>query len=817
MSFQNNVNDKAQINNLIQLFENSLLYFFTCFILLISTVSLYGQDVQDLTEEEYQRFEQIRDSLIQEGFIQEIPQQLSIETDPKHPIIEYSTYQNKSLSVSTNNSRATDFNPDGTRFYVLGRLSMTIEEYYLSVPWEIETATFVRQLDISDEMGTETQSDPVPNGLYFRKDDGNKLWVFNRTEIWEYTLGTPWDISSAEPTGYQDLKHLIVRGHDIDFKPDGSMLFVDDRILETVFQFNLSNIWDVSSLTLDYVFDVSAQQEAVRGIQFNQTGDRLYLMDTGRQEILEYFVSSPYDLRSASFLGTFYVGGQSQEPRGLTFTPDYSMFYVTEAIENDIYHYHMTTVDPDESSVITDLTQLEADVNQSSNITVSVNNEHGIAIPGVEIHLSGDSDSKIESDQAITNNFGEAIFKVKSAQPQSVTYTATAIRIPGNVELSDKQTINFIPVAPVALSPTDLGTDSFTANWEVVSGSTNYILDVSEEIDFNSYVYQAESVGYVTDYQVSGLNPGKEYFYRIRAETDSLISKYSETIEVITFPEVPVVSSPNNVIATRFTAQWQSAPGAREYILDVSRDEEFEEFISGYENLNVGDQLSYEITELYPGSEYFYRVRSRALNRESEPSEPMNVSTVELSTNESQVTSSQLRAIADGNQEILVNVYLKDTDGNVVQGEKVRLIPDSDTSEIEAVQAITDEQGFAGFTVISQTPGQVNYTATIAETFEIGSVSLEFLPDDGLLTLGDNYPNPFSRETTIPVTVPERMQVRIQLTNILGSEVQTVFDDELETGYHEITADLSSLASGVYFYRLFTDQKIKSKKMILVK
>jgi|GEM_PF-1570776 len=817
MSFQNNVNDKAQINNLIQLFENSLLYFFTCFILLISTVSLYGQDVQDLTEEEYQRFEQIRDSLIQEGFIQEIPQQLSIETDPKHPIIEYSTYQNKSLSVSTNNSRATDFNPDGTRFYVLGRLSMTIEEYYLSVPWEIETATFVRQLDISDEMGTETQSDPVPNGLYFRKDDGNKLWVFNRTEIWEYTLGTPWDISSAEPTGYQDLKHLIVRGHDIDFKPDGSMLFVDDRIFESVFQFNLNNSWDVASASLDYVLDISDEQEAVRGIQFNQTGERMYLMDTERQEILEYDITDPYDLGSASFIGSYSVSSQSQQPRGLTFTPDFSMFFVTDTDLNEVFHYHLTTVDSDASNIFSDIKELEAYSDQSSLISVNVQNENSIAIPNVEIELNADKDSQIEKIRPFTDENGEALFRVQSMNPKSVTYSATAIRLSGNVEIDQKLIISFFPLAPVVLNATEVGTNEFTANWEMVTGATSYILDVSEDSEFETFVYQSEDVGFVTDYQVTGLQAGETYYYRVRAVTDSLISVNSESMNVFTYPEIPIVSIPGNVNATKFTAEWQPAEGARNYILDVAADEGFEDMIPGYENLNVSDQLSYNVTDLYPGSEYYYRVRSSSLNRESSPSKPMEVSTIKISTDNSNITSSQIRALANGEQEIIVEVMVVDDNGSPIQDEEIDLVSESGNSHIEGVQPVTDENGYVTFGITSTMPGIENYTATIAETFEIGDVQLEFLPVEGKLVLGNNYPNPFSRLTTIPVTVPEHMQVQIQLFNILGAQVRTIFDDELETGYHEISADLSGLAAGAYFYRLITYQDTQTKNMILVK
>ena len=814
MSLSYIVFEKAKNGDTAKQLLSNLLQFLSILILIFSSLDLYAQD---LTEEEIKRFEQIRDSLIQEGYYQKITQPVTVELETTQSLIEFSSYQNKSLSVTTDNSRATDFSQDGTRFYVLGRTSMNVAEYQLLNPWEIESAIFVRALDISAEMGSETQSDPVPNGIYFRKDDGNKMWVFNRSEIWEYTLDTSWDISTAEPTGYQDFSHLIVRGHDIDFKPDGSVLYVDDRIFASVFQFNLANAWDVTSKSLDYVLDISGEQEAVRGIQLNQTGERMYLMDTERQEVLEYSISTPYDLRSASFIGAYNVSGQLHEPRGLTFTPDFSMFYVTEAFQNEVFHYHMTTVDSNKSDIFADITELEAVSDQNSNISVSIQNEHGIAIPNVEIELTADKESQIENIHPFTDENGEAIFRVQSMHPNTVTYSATAIRLSGNVELNQKLEISFFPHAPVVLNPTEVGTNEFAANWEMVAGATSYILDVSEDSEFESFVYQSEDVGFVTDFQVTGLKPGESYYYRVRAVSDSLISVNSETVNVVTYPKVPVVSGPVNVNATKFTAKWQPAEGARNYILDVAADEDFEDIVQGYENLNVSDQLSYNITDLYPGSEYYYRVRSSSLNRESLPSEPMNVSTIKVSTDKSNITSSQIRALANGEQEIIVEVMVIDDDGNPIQDEEIDLFSESGNSQIERVQPVTDENGYAIFGITSTLPEKENYTATIAETFEIGYLQLEFLPVEGELVLGNNYPNPFSRLTTIPVTVPDRMQVKIQLFNSLGARVRTIFYDELETGYHEIPIDLSGLAAGAYFYRLITDQDTQTKNMILVK
>jgi len=296
---------------------------------------------QDISESEMEEFQKIREKLEREGYIRELQDPSLPEFANIEATIIDASYTNKSFAVSTTDSRSSDFNTDGTRFYILGRSSRNIIEYHLSTSWEIETAQYARELDISTEMGSAEQMFAVPHGLYIRKDDGLLMWVFNRTEIWEYTLSTPWNISSAQPTGYKDLNEFVSRSHDIDFKPDGTVLYVDDRINGSVYQFNLITPWDIETAQLDLVLDISAQQEAVRGIQLNPEGNRMYLMDTERKDILEYYLTTPFNIGTAAYIASYSVASQTSNPRGLTFKPDFTAFYVTATDNNTILQYQL--------------------------------------------------------------------------------------------------------------------------------------------------------------------------------------------------------------------------------------------------------------------------------------------------------------------------------------------------------------------------------------------------------------------------------------------------------------------------------------------
>ena len=85
------------------------------------------------------------------------------------------------------------------------------------------------------------------------------------------------------------------------------------------------------------------------------------------------------------------------------------------------------------------------------------------------------------------------------------------------------------------------------------------------------------------------------------------------------------------------------------------------------------------------------------------------------------------------------------------------------------------------------------------------------------VTLNQNYPNPFNPATSIEFALPVEDRVRVDVFDVLGRKVQTLVDQRYQAGYHEIDFDGNSLASGVYFYRLITSDKVLSKRMTLIK
>ena len=84
-------------------------------------------------------------------------------------------------------------------------------------------------------------------------------------------------------------------------------------------------------------------------------------------------------------------------------------------------------------------------------------------------------------------------------------------------------------------------------------------------------------------------------------------------------------------------------------------------------------------------------------------------------------------------------------------------------------------------------------------------------------TLSQNYPNPFNPTTTIEFTLSQANQVTLKIYNNLGMEIETLASDILPAGTHHYNWNATGLASGMYFYRIETEDYTEAKKMMLVR
>jgi len=83
--------------------------------------------------------------------------------------------------------------------------------------------------------------------------------------------------------------------------------------------------------------------------------------------------------------------------------------------------------------------------------------------------------------------------------------------------------------------------------------------------------------------------------------------------------------------------------------------------------------------------------------------------------------------------------------------------------------------------------------------------------------LYQNYPNPFNPVTNIKFEIPEAGNVSISIFDSIGEKLSEIFNQNLNSGMHEIKFNAGSLSSGIYFYKLKSGRFVEIKKMIIIK
>ena len=149
-----------------------------------------------------------------------------------------------------------------------------------------------------------------------------------------------------------------------------------------------------------------------------------------------------------------------------------------------------------------------------------------------------------------------------------------------------------------------------------------------------------------------------------------------------------------------------------------------------------------------------------------------------------------------------------------------------DTSNIDVTIKInveTDGEHTIGYFVSSndlKLDDPANYTVNLDNPISVGANAIE---DDGLsivakkFGLDQNYPNPFNPSTTIRYQLEKTGEVRLSVFDITGKEIAVLVNGSQNAGDHQVEFYGENLSSGVYLYRLVSEDQSYVRKMMLVK
>ena len=262
------------------------------------------------------------------------------------------SYDSKSFNVSsqTTNPYGLRISQDGTRVIILDKVDSNLVQYNLSTAYDITTA--VAQ---GTEFSLSTQTSQ-PMGIAV-SNSGAKVYVSTETEpdnIYQYDLSTSWDVSTASYSGNSfSPQTQAASSSGIYVKEDGTKLYVRDIITSVVYQYTMSTPYDVSTASYDSKsLSVSSQSSNGYGITFSTDGLRFFITDIN-DNIYQYNLSTAWDISTGTYSSTsFSVTSQESTVLGLDFSNSGQKMYIVGQGSDTIYQYStaLTTAELDLSS-----------------------------------------------------------------------------------------------------------------------------------------------------------------------------------------------------------------------------------------------------------------------------------------------------------------------------------------------------------------------------------------------------------------------------------------------------------------------------------
>ena len=266
--------------------------------------------------------------------------------------------------------------------------TLAILNNHISIPttgsWDISTAVYAnKSVDVSSYTTRTWGLQFSPDGLnmYFCNDETNHLF--------QYSLSKAWDVSTGIYSKTFNASNQVTDSADgLQFSSDGTKMYILAQGIKKIFQYSLSTAWDISTASYTSKYFLVSGYSDPRGIFLSSDGLKLYLSDNNSSSINRYSLSTAWDISTASYLGNSYVMGGTID---LQFSPDGKNLYTLAGGPRTIYQYILTTA--------WDITTYGADSNYSHSFLANGQefnvDSFFVATTGLNLYITGSYPSTV--------------------------------------------------------------------------------------------------------------------------------------------------------------------------------------------------------------------------------------------------------------------------------------------------------------------------------------------------------------------------------------------------------------------------------------
>jgi len=242
-------------------------------------------------------------------------------------MVSSASYDSKNKDFTFGFCDGIFFKPDGTKVFIVESGALTVKQFTLSTPWDISTATSPQ----SQAFGITSLQ-----GLFFNPD-GTKMYLADAfsTLIKRYSLSSAWDVrtATADITDTMSVATQTTNPTSIFINSNGTKLYVatQNAGVGKVYQYTLSTAWSLSGGSYaSKSLTTTTQEPGTNGLFIRPDGTKLYIVGDSSDKVWRYTMSTPEDISTAtSDSDSFSVATQESDARSIFFKPDGTKFYVS--------------------------------------------------------------------------------------------------------------------------------------------------------------------------------------------------------------------------------------------------------------------------------------------------------------------------------------------------------------------------------------------------------------------------------------------------------------------------------------------------------
>ena len=225
----------------------------------------------------------------------------------------------------------------GDVLYVVDDNNNVIYQWYCASPYDLSTTEKTGEFGVSD-------IDGAPKGIAWNNDGSTMYLVGNDTDsIYSLDCETNFDVRTASLSQTLDVSNEDSRPHSVVWNNDGSKLYMTGNYSDSVYSYDCSTSFDISTASFRDERDTSGDDRNPYGMAWNDDGSKMYVVGSDNDSVYEYDCSTSFDVTTASLSSQFDVSSEDLTPEGVVWNDDGSKMYVVGATNDNVYEYDCAT------------------------------------------------------------------------------------------------------------------------------------------------------------------------------------------------------------------------------------------------------------------------------------------------------------------------------------------------------------------------------------------------------------------------------------------------------------------------------------------